>query len=357
MKKHGILALFLSLLILLGCSNGTTGSAQKTGHAPSTREHTIIRLARNPSGHIFNAIADRQGYLKDEGITVVYVPTSSDAEVFEGMRTGSIDIASNSGTNLPLQHIAEGMDLTIFGGYLLTGCMPIIAKVDTPWTGLQSLIGKTMACEPNVYAVTGPLLDRGYDPLTQINWLETDTQEERIQAVLNGDADYALVGTGLNYEVITNPELKIVTYAADILPAYSCCRVEARSGWLESNPNTVKSLLKAWIRAMAYYDSHHDETVELVADFLHEDEEYVRAYLDNPRCDLNIDPMKKSVERAWDYMDRLGLLDEAARQIDIDEHINTDLYKAALDECQEKYGAENPLFYERLQAQYARNNQ
>jgi NitT/TauT family transport system substrate-binding protein len=66
--------------------------------------------------------------------------------------------------------------------------------------------------------------------------------------------------------------------------------------------------------------------------------------------------MKKAVVRAWDYMGRLGLL-EKAKQIDINDHINTDLYKAALDECQKQYGQDNPQFYEGLQAQYARNNQ
>ena len=38
-------------------------------------------------------------------------------------------------------------------------------------------------------------------------------------------------------------------------------------------------------------------------------------------------------------------------------NINVDLYRIALDECQTQYGEENPHFYERLQAQYARNNQ
>ena len=107
---------------------------------------------------------------------------------------------------------------------------------------------------------------------------------------------------------------------------------------------------------MAYYDTHHEETVAMAAKLLDQDEEYVRAYLDNPRFDLNTDPMKKSVVRAWDYMDRLGLLNEEAKQIDINDHVNTDLYKAALDACQKQYGAENPKFYEKLQAQYALNN-
>lgn len=319
-------------------------------------ETAVIRLALTPSGHIFNTIAEEQGYLSDEGIRVEYVTAKTDADVFAGILDGSIDVASNSGTNLPLQYISEGMDLTIFGGYLLTGCMPVFARVETEWSGIQDLIGKTMACEPNLYAITGPLSDMGYDPLNEVRWFETQNQEDRIRAVESGKADFGLVGTAFNYAVNSNPGIKVLTYASDVLPDYSCCRVEALTSWIDENPNAVKALLKAWIRAMAYYDTHHEETVALTADLLHEDEAYVRAYLDNPRFDLNIDPMKNAVVRAWAYMDRLGILEEE-HQIDIEDHINTALYKAALDECQEQYGEDNPKFYERMQAQYARNNQ
>lgn len=338
-------------MILCGCT-----PADNQPEEDETPEKTVIRLALNNSGHILNSIAESQGYLRDEGITVQYVHVNNDAEVFEGIRNGTIDIASNSGTNLPLQQISSGLDMTIFAGYLLTGCMPIFARVETKWNGIQDLIGKTMACEPNMYAITGPLLDMGYDPLNQVNWYETVDQMDRITAVKNGDADYGLVGTGLNYEVISDPELKIVCYAADILPEYSCCRVEALTSWINENPNTVKALLRAWIRAMDYYYTHHEETVALTVKQTGISEEAVRAYLDNPRFDLNTGPMKTAIERAWKYMFRLGLLDDYAKSINIDDHINTELYKSALDKCLQLYGDDNPSFYEKLQSQYARNN-
>ena len=324
--------------------------------ADALPEKKVIRLAYPAGAHVFNAIAQQQGYLAEEGIEVEYVPVRTDAEVFRGIKAGTIDVASNSGTNLPLQMISEGMDLTIFGGYLLTGCMPIIAKPDMPWNGIEDLIGKKVAFEPNVYAVTGPLLDKGYDPVHDITWLEFEDQKDRIKAVESGEADYALVGTDLNYEVNQNPNIKVLTYASDILPDFSCCRVEAPTKWVQENPNTVKALLRAWIRAMAYYDTHHDEIVSLMMDVTGRDEAFLRAYLDNPRCDLNVDPMRNSVRRAWQYMDRLGLLSKEAKQINIDDHINTALYEEALDECQKKYGNENLKFYEKLQSQFARNN-
>ena len=344
--------LLSSVLTVSGC----TEKPKEDIPEETPREMITVRLADHPNGHVLTAIAEAQGYLKDEGIVLEYVKVQNDIEVFEGIKNGTIDIATNSGTNLPLQHISEGMDLTIFGGYLLTGCMPVFGRADAEWHGIEDIIGKTVAWEPNLYAITGPLLEMRYDPLKEITWLETANQEERIAAVESGEADFGLVGTGLNYEVNTNPNVKILTYASDILPDYSCCRSEALTSWVEENPEAVKGLMKAWIRAMAYYETHHEEAVKLMAAQLGEDEEHVRAFMDNPRFEVNTDPMRSSVKRAWNYMKRLGLLDAQGIRINIDNHINTSLYKAALDECQKQYGEENPAFYERMQAQYARNN-
>ena len=350
MKKLFVL-MSVCLLLLCGCGAGKDG--KKESGKP---EVEVIRMAGQGSGHILTLIADEMGYLRDEGIRVEYTYTQTDAEVFEGIKNGYFDVAATSGTNLPLQKISSGLDLTIFGGYLVTGCMPVISRVETPWNGIEDLIGKTMACEPNLYAITGPLIDMGYDPLNQINWYETVDQNDRIKAVKNGEADFALVGTTLNYSVLNDPEIKVLTYAADILPDYSCCRAEALTSWVNEHPNAVKALIRAWIRALAYAYDHHEETVQLAVRKLGVEEAFVRAYLDNPRFDMNTDPLKQSVIRAWDYMDRLGLLSAEAKTIDIEDHINVDLYKEALDECQIKYGAENPMFYENLQATYARNN-
>ncbi len=353
---RALLSFFMIMVITLlaSCSANTPDGTVKADVKPETE---TVRLAMFQNGHILNAIAEEQGYLKDEGIKVESIPVETDAEVFEGIKNGTIDVASNSGTNLPLQQIADGQDLTIFGGYLLTGCMPIFAKVETKWNGIEDLAGKTMACEPNMYAVSGPLLDKGYDPLKDVKWYDPGDQNSRIEAVKEGKADYGLVGTQLNYDIDSDPELKVCTYASDILPDYSCCRVEASTEWVKNNPNTVKALLRAWIRAQAYYESNHEETVIFISKLTGIDEQVLRAHMDNPHFDVNTDPMKSSVERAWDYMARLGLLNAASKEIDIDEHINTELFKEALDECQSKYSEEYPAFYERMQSQYSANDQ
>ena len=358
LKKTGrviiSVCLMLTMIMLAACSGGEGGAVSRKDSKPET---DTVRLAVFNHGHILNAIAEEQGYLEDEGIKVEYVNVETDAEVFEGIKNGTIDVASNSGTNLPLQMIAEGMDLTMFGGYLLTGCMPVFAKVETEWNGVEDLAGKTMACEPNMFAISGPLLEKGIDPLNDVKWYDPEDQEDRIKAVKEGKADFGLVGTQLNYEIDSDPELKVCAYASDILPDYSCCRVEALTEWVNSNPNTVKALLRAWIRAQEYYERNHEESVKFISEITGQDEEFLRSHMDNPHFDINTDPLKSSIERAWDYMGRIGLLSAESEKTDIDEHINTELYKEALDECQELYGRDDPNFYEKMQSKYSEFDQ
>lgn len=349
------LALVMTAAVLAGCGNTAQndGAANGNPNAPETKK---VRLALSGSAHIFNAIAEEQGYLKDEGIEVEYVTSENPSDAFTSLAAGKVDVLSNYGTNLPLQYIGAGQDLTMFAGYMLTGCMPVITRAETPWHGIEDLIGKRVAGEPSVFAVTGALLDKGYDPLHQIQWVQIENDADRVAAVISGNADYAILGTSAMFKVTHDPKVKVVGYCSDFTPDYSCCRVEANTEWVKKNPNTVKALLRAWIRAQAYFEKHKEEEVGVVADILKTDPEFVRSYMLNEHFRLNIDPYKKSIIRAWGYMDRLGLLDEKAKEINISDHINTELYKQALDECQQKYGAQDKAFYERMQETYQKND-
>ena len=58
-----------------------------------------------------------------------------------------------------------------------------------------------------------------------------------------------------------------------------------------------------------------------------------------------LDPLRNNIVYAWEVLDKTGFLDENAKKIDINDHINTTLYEEALAECTELYGAEDPEFY------------
>lgn len=368
MKKRVLAAMLVLAMTfsLAGCGGGSKASssdktdsdkkteAEADSDAPETKK---IRWNCGNSGDVLLTIAEQKGYLEDEGIEVETV-RSTNADAMTMLSTGQVDVVSNSGTSNPLQQIASGVDFTVFGGHMVTGCMPIIAKKGTEWKGVESLVGKKFACNPSYFAFSGALMDKGYDdPLNQVEWLTYSSYDDALAAVVRGEADYALMGTGQNYNVKNMDDVEIVAYQSDVMPNYSCCRLVSQTDFVKNNPNTIKHLLRAMIRAQEFYESNLEESVSMHAKEIDADEDYVGAYmLDKEHYVVSIDPLKNSVERAWNILDKIGFLDEKAKDINIDDHINTELYVQALKETTEEYGKDNPKFYEKLQMFYDENN-
>ena len=78
--------------------------------------------------------------------------------------------------------------------------------------------------------------------------------------------------------------------------------------------------------------------------------------LDTAHYVVNADPLSKSVVRAWGILDKTGFLSENARNIKIEDHIDTELYRQALADVSAAHGSEDPAFYERQRAFFEENN-
>ena len=378
MKKM-ILPLILVLsvtLVLAGCGANTPAStpdpAQKPAAEPAKTpepaaepvvekevpETGLIRWNSGTSGNVLITIAEELGYFEEVGITIEHVSATANADAMALLATGQVDIVSNSGTSNPLQQIAAGVDLTIFGGHMVTGCMPVVAQTGTVWNGPQDLIGKKFACNPSYFAFTGAVMDLGYEaPLEALEWIPYTNYNDALAAVVRGEVDYALMGTGQNFMVQNMDEVDIMCYQADIMPNYSCCRMECSTEFLENNPVTIKLIQKVLLRAQSYYEANRDEAVALHAEKIGTDTDYVAAYmLNEDYYVVSVDPLKNSIVRAWGILDATGFLNENAKTINILDHINTELYEIALNEAAAEYGAEAPDFYAKMQAFYAENN-
>jgi NitT/TauT family transport system substrate-binding protein len=194
------------------------------------------------------------------------------------------------------------------------------------------------------------------DPMTAVEWVTGMSYPDALAALQRGEVDYALMGTGQNFQVQNMPEIEIMCYQGDVMPDYSCCRMEAPTEFVKNNPITIKYILKALIRAQAYYEANKEECVDLLAKYINADHDYVAAYMLNDYYKVHVDPLSNSIRRAWNILDKTGFLDENAKNINIDDHINTSIYEEALAECEAEFGAENPEFFASLNAYYAANN-
>ena len=95
---------------------------------------------------------------------------------------------------------------------------------------------------------------------------------------------------------------------------------------------------------------------EIMAKRMNVTEDYLNSYMDNEHFRISVDPLKHEVINAWNILDETGFLSENAKDIDIEDHIDVDIYKEALDEAQEKWGDEDPEFYERMQEFFVEHN-
>lgn len=363
----GATTLAAGALAMSGCSNGGSSDASSSeasesadgAAASEAPEQSTVSWNYGTSGNVLVTIANENGYWEDEGLTIEPVEATANADAMALLSTNKVNVVSNSGTSNPLQQISTGIDITVFGGHMLTGCMPVVGAPDCEWNGIESFVGKSVAVNPSYFAFTGALMDAGYEnPLDEVDWQIYKDYNDAIAAVVRGDVAYALLGTGQTQsakEMEEEGQLKIVCYQSDIMPNYSCCRMVAQTDWINDNPNTVKAICRALLRAQSWYEANKEEAVKLHAAAIDATEDYVAAYMLDEHYVVNVDPLKDGVERAWEILDKTGYLEEG-NDINIDDHINTELYKAALDEAQSKWGSEDAAFYEKMQDFFAEHD-
>jgi len=333
------------------------GAAEPAAPAMEAPEVSTVRWNWGTSANILVAVAMEKGFFEEYGLTIEFVNAGENSSAMTLLSTGQVDVVSNSGTASPLQNIAAGVDMTIFGGHMVQGCMPVIAKKGTEWNGVESLIGKKAAITPSYFAFTGALMDAGVeDPMTAVEWVSGMGYGDALAAVQRGEVDFALQGTQQNYTLQQLDDVEIMCYQSDIMPDYSCCRMEAPTEFVKNNPITIKYILKALIRAQEYFESNKEECVQILADTIGADFDYVAAYMMNDHMKVHVDPLQNSIVRAWNILDETGFLDENAKNIDINDHIDISFYKEALAECEAEFGAANPAFYAAMNEYHAANN-
>ena len=201
-------------------------------------------------------------------------------------------------------------------------------------------------------------MKEGYDPVNDVEWLTYSTNSDRLAAVVSGEADYAVLSGDLLFTVGNMEDIEISAWLDDLTPNYGCCRMNMRTDFVKENPVTMKLLMKALLKAECYFNANKEECVSILAKEIDADEEYVAAYLLNENYVPSVDPVRKAIVETWDVMMKTGFLEEGAEEINVEDHINTSYYRAALDELvEESAGTDDEAFYKERVEFFEANNE
>ena len=130
-------------------SEETTTTETTTEAATEAPEQSVVTWNYGSSGNVLVTIANEKGYFAEEGITIEPVAATANADAMSLLASGKVNVVSNAGTSNPLQQIAQGVDITVFGGHMIEGCMPVVALPDTEWNGIESFLGEKVAVNPS----------------------------------------------------------------------------------------------------------------------------------------------------------------------------------------------------------------
>ncbi|MBO4365714.1 MAG: ABC transporter substrate-binding protein [Eggerthellaceae bacterium] len=356
-KFLGLSAAAAAGVMLVGCSGGGSDAASTEGgdesNSASADMKTVSIAAQPNSGQVFVYIAKDQGYLAEEGIDIKMEYINNGTDAFQAMDAGKVDIMSTYGTGGPLIQIAAGKEYTIFGGYMITGETPCFGKPETEWKDLESFRGKKIGITrfgtPDI-VLKGVLYDAGLyngPDDAEVEFVEFKTNQETLQAVANGEIDFGATATG--YELQAEAlGLEIKMWPDDYWHDHSCCRMECLTSFLEDegNQESLYRMFRAFIRAEEYLQDNKDRVVELVVNELDLDQPTVESFVYSEHMKYNTDPNKKAVETMWDKMKAFGYIDN--EDINIDDHINVDIYGKALQSLVDDY-PDDAFFQQKLE--------
>jgi NitT/TauT family transport system substrate-binding protein len=342
--KRVILSAVVALSMILGAT-GLAGAAQAAG------DKIKVRLAAQAtSGQVFQYLAKEKGYLDDEGIEVEMVYINNGTDSFSALSSGKVDVISTYGTGGPLIHIANGQKFSIFGGYMIIGATPVFAMPGTEYKGVESFRNKKIAImrggTPDI-VLKGILYDAGFDLAKDVTFVEIKRNQDVMEAVRSGQCDFGSVSTGFELQ-IKESGMNIVMWPDELWPNHSCCRMLSRTEWMNANPEVLKKLLRAYLRAERDMQKPEemDRVVRLTMKELDMSEPLVRSFVQSPHMKYETDPYKNSAITMWNKMQSFGYIKDPG--ININDHLNTAIYKSALDSLLADY-PDDPFFKEKLE--------
>ena len=339
----------MAMTILLALLASTSAFADS---GTGTKE---IRLGYLPtSGHALTFVAKEQGFFADQGLDVQLSLFPNSADGYNALTAGKLDIIA-MGSTAPAVYIAKGNDLKYIGGLMGEGAAAVVKQDRAAEFGsINDFSGKTIA---TVRMSTGDVVFRNAMHEAGIDWEKDVTIQELkspsivMDAVKTSKADVGIVW--LPYQQISESQgLKVVLNSDTFSPEHPCCRFVVSAATLKNDRDSLVNFETALIQAYDYIKTNPDESVKDVQKYVDFDRTVIADSIFSEHFNFSPDPNKKAIEMWWEMMNDIGFIDSDE---DIDEHIDTTVYKEALDNLISEQ-PDNENFHDLLEV-YGANNE
>ncbi len=368
------LAAILTVVTLTGCSAKTsdaaanetqsanTAASQTDGKSetqPAEKKHFSIGYLPS-TGHLLYFVAKEEGFFEAEGLDAELQLFDSNNNMLSSLESGKLDAGALGSTEV-VSYLQQGYDLTQIGGIMTEGHAllvkpEIVEGLDRKDYSLELLRGKRIAVVPlgtqDIVWRIG-FREAGLEVGKDVEFVDVESGTAAFAALNNADIDGALVFTPFRAQGV-NDGYVILNYSGEIegFDKHPCCRNMAETAKINADPDAYKAYLKALIQAYKFYQENQDKTVEDIVKYVSVDADLIRQETYGEHISSYPDPDKKTIVEWKNHMVDLGYFED----FDIGSHVNTDLYKSALDEVIAEH-PDDAAFYEDLVKHYQEYDQ
>jgi NitT/TauT family transport system substrate-binding protein len=120
-----------------------------------------------------------------------------------------------------------------------------------------------------------------------------------------------------------------------VAPGFICCRVVTTREFLDNYRPQLLKVLRAQIKAYRLYRTEHEKTLSLLKEYILVDEDILRSQLYTyGHLVLTPNPAKSKIRHHYEGMRLIGYAEGTA---DLDKHVDTTLFKEALESVFREY--------------------
>ena len=356
-----ILVCMLSALVLTGCGSAqapaadsqpadaaapaeTAAAAEETPKEPVTLKVGLLGKSVKPVGVL---VADAMGYFDEEGVKVEFEKVSSMNDAYMAVSTGDLDVYLFSST-AAATFISQGTTtLRVFGGTAAEGSEIIAAKGTPHITGVDDLLGKTIACqmpETGQMVLKNYLLEQGYTigapgEGADVTFVYVNDGNTAVEGCTKGEYDYCITNSCLGYYA-ENFGAELVGSVKQFVETYPCCRQTCSQEAYENKFDALVAFETATLRGYRYYLENEEATLDILEAYAGEDREFLKAQVYGtdtytPVMRLSLDPDKIACVKFYEAMANLGEITDTV-EVDWNDYVVTDVYGTALKTLAER---------------------
>ena len=360
-RRFSVILLILAMLCALaGCDNSAPSSGADASGSPVSAQGQNQETPQNPAreqapvtvtmgympipGNALFMIAKDMGFFEEEGIDAELLMFKSSGEAVPALVEGKLDTGC-LGTTAIMSRIAQGDDITIYGGQMSEGSGIVTLPENAELLfDFANYAGKKLGV---VRMSTGDVLFRyalinaGLTIGEDVEVVELDSPATLIEATRKGEIDAA----GVWIPHLANGEangLEVAVFSGDVLRTHPCARMVAMSDKMAENPELFVKIQKACIKAYEVYQNDPQKSIDIMLNYIDLD----RAVLEREayrNFSTSPSPNQAGCVEFWNEMKTIRYIES---DLDINNFVDTETYTRALDELIQ----ENPgnSFYQDL---------